>query len=192
MKKNPMITDATRQGFVDAFVQVHRKKPLSKIKVQEIVDITGNNRSTFYRYFSDVYALYDYLQEMVFQGIYPQVLASSHKSPTDEEFVEGFVAVFEEWKDYIEVILSETTIYGVPDRIRELYSEFMHKHLRIDLSDVRAAYVMDCYLAVITTVFRRWAQDKDALTAHELASMMKDLLNCGILPQMHEISASAR
>lgn len=188
MKKNPEITDATRQGFVDAFVQVHRRKPLSKIKVQEIVDITGNNRSTFYRYFSDVYALYDYLQEMVFHGIYPRILANSCKKPTDEEFVDAFVEVFEEWKDYIEVILSETTAFGVPDRIRELYTDFMVNQMRIDLDDIHAAYVMDCYLAVITAVFRRWGQNKEALNSRELAALMKDLLHRGILPQMRKIS----
>jgi AcrR family transcriptional regulator len=54
MNKQPQITDQTRKNFVDAFISLNNRKPIEKITVKEITSITGNNRSTFYRYFPDV------------------------------------------------------------------------------------------------------------------------------------------
>lgn len=51
----------TQSIIRDAFFEIARKKPLSKITVSEICAIAGINRGTFYRYYMDVYDLSDQL-----------------------------------------------------------------------------------------------------------------------------------
>lgn len=59
MKKQPQITEKTRQVFIEVFCELYSQKPIEKISVQEIAKISGYNRSTFYQYFTDLYDLLD-------------------------------------------------------------------------------------------------------------------------------------
>lgn len=59
MKKQPQITEKTKQKFVEVFCELYSQKPIEKISVQEISNKSGYNRSTFYQYFTDIYELLD-------------------------------------------------------------------------------------------------------------------------------------
>lgn len=52
MKKQPQITEKTRQKFIEVFCELYSQKPIEKISVQEIANNSGYNRSTFYQYFT--------------------------------------------------------------------------------------------------------------------------------------------
>lgn len=59
MKKQPEITEKTRQAFIDVFCELYSQKPIEKISVQDIASKAGYNRSTFYQHFADIYELLD-------------------------------------------------------------------------------------------------------------------------------------
>ncbi|MBQ8625170.1 MAG: TetR/AcrR family transcriptional regulator [Agathobacter sp.] len=48
MKKQPEITDATRQAFIDVFCEYYLERPIEKITVKEISEKAGYSRVTFY------------------------------------------------------------------------------------------------------------------------------------------------
>lgn len=53
----------TNQAIKDAFLSLRAKSPLDKIKVKDICSIASINKSTFYKYYQDVYALSDKLED---------------------------------------------------------------------------------------------------------------------------------
>lgn len=69
MKKQPQITEKTRQTFVGVFCELYSQKPIEKISVQEIANKSGYNRSTFYQYFTDIYELLDALENDLLNDI---------------------------------------------------------------------------------------------------------------------------
>ncbi|MCP1427220.1 MULTISPECIES: TetR/AcrR family transcriptional regulator [Paenibacillus] len=69
MKKQPKITEKTRQTFVGVFCELYSQKPIEKISVQEIANKSGYNRSTFYQYFTDIYELLDALENDLLNDI---------------------------------------------------------------------------------------------------------------------------
>jgi len=188
MKKSPAITDATRQAFVDAFLQLHKKKPINKISVREIVEITGNNRSTFYRYFEDVYALYDYIQETLFRQISPVVLNNLILTVDNEAFIRHFRALHTKWEAYFDVILSDSIRFGIPEKLRQLATEFLIANLQLPQNNPKTGYLIDCYLAVVLTVLKRWAGSTDPIDIADLALMLRDILSTGIFAQLRELS----
>ena len=50
-------TMRTIKSIKEAFLHIRRKKPLEKITVKEIAELAIINKSTFYRYYEDIYAL---------------------------------------------------------------------------------------------------------------------------------------
>lgn len=57
MGKNYSASEQTKQELSAALKQLMEQKPLEKIKVQEITDLCGIKRQTFYYHFQDIYDL---------------------------------------------------------------------------------------------------------------------------------------
>ena len=57
----------TKNNIKEAFWEIYRKKELSKITVSEVIEKAGYNRSTFYVYYSDVYAILEEIENSVFK-----------------------------------------------------------------------------------------------------------------------------
>ena len=53
MGASPKTTDFLKECMADAILQAMREKPFSKITIQEIAEMAGVNRSTWFRNFSD-------------------------------------------------------------------------------------------------------------------------------------------
>lgn len=47
----------TRQAIMDSFLRLLEKKPFAKVTVRDIVEECGVNRTTFYYYYQDIYAI---------------------------------------------------------------------------------------------------------------------------------------
>ena len=57
MKEMSRTQIQTRENFLKAFEKIRAEKPLHTISIRDITDAAGYNRSSFYLYFSDIYAL---------------------------------------------------------------------------------------------------------------------------------------
>lgn len=55
--------DRTTRDIINAFMDLLDQKSFEKISVQDIIEKTMINRSTFYRHFQDKYAILEYLQD---------------------------------------------------------------------------------------------------------------------------------
>ena len=93
MKKQPEVTEKTRQVFVDVFCDLYCKKPIEKISIQEITNKAGYNRSTFYQYFSDIYELLAFVENDVLDYISP-------KDNRGEAEISDLVALYDEKGTY--------------------------------------------------------------------------------------------
>ena len=51
----------TEQDFISAFWQLYEKKPIEKISINQLCQIAGYNRATFYNHFENIYALFYFL-----------------------------------------------------------------------------------------------------------------------------------
>ena len=53
----------TNQAIKDAFLSLRAKAPLDKVKVKDICSVASVNKSTFYKYYQDIYAISDRLED---------------------------------------------------------------------------------------------------------------------------------
>lgn len=185
MNKQPEITDATRRAFIDAYFQVRRKKELSKITVRDITEITGNNRSTFYRYFEDMYALNAAFLESVYSELGQEILKSLNNIRSEEIFADNLGKIYERWGPYIDLLFSDQYKNGVHEQLKEHIYRNMPPDAGGGALPGRTPFIIDAYAAVVVAVIGRWAMDKDSLSPRELAKLLKDILDKGLY---HEIS----
>ncbi len=73
MNKQPDVTAATKKRMTAAFFEIYKTKRIEKISVNEITRLSGNNRSTFYNYFTDVYDLLDQLENDLLDDVVGEI-----------------------------------------------------------------------------------------------------------------------
>lgn len=56
-------TSKTEKNIRNAFIELRSKKPIEKISVKELTELACVNKSTFYRHYTDVYALSESIED---------------------------------------------------------------------------------------------------------------------------------
>jgi AcrR family transcriptional regulator len=179
MKKQPEITDKTRQMFIDVFCELYSQKPIEKISVQEIANKSGYNRSTFYQYFTDIYELLDYVENNLLNYIKEELAnkgISAHPVQNALHCLEN--------KEYLSVLNALLGDYG---SIRFL--ERLKKEITLDSLDLNfpqnnslTPYLIEFHISTSLSLFRLWMQRQKDLSPEEFFELVDNLYTTGVTP----------
>ncbi len=182
MNKHPKVTDATREAFVSAFFLLAGKKKISQITIHEITDLAGYNRTTFYRYFEDVYALIEYSENELLENTRKTIEKQSVGGQLNEsQFFRTFIQCFHENKDRISVLLSEENRAHFLRRISENVTETLY---RKDNDTPKKKVIRDIYFFGIFYAISINLQSQDVLSDEDLLDIIRKMFDSWYLPEM--------
>ena len=69
----------TKKVIMDTFISLLEEKEIKKITVSELCNIADINRATFYRYYLDIYDLYDKIQDE-FVSELKEIIINNHNN----------------------------------------------------------------------------------------------------------------
>ncbi len=186
MNKQPQVTDATRQALVNAFFQLAKKKSIYKITVREITELAGYNRTTFYRYFEDVFALIEYAEDD-FLNKTRQLMGEQMQNGQFGErgFFEVIIRCCHENKEQVAILLSEQNRSHFLRRIKESLTNSVYGQ---NGATHKKQVVMDIYFYGIFYAISINLQSKNALSDEDLLDIIQKLFDSWYLPQMRENS----
>ncbi|MCD7749862.1 MAG: TetR/AcrR family transcriptional regulator [Oscillospiraceae bacterium] len=182
MKKQPEVTDATREAFVSAFFQLAKRKSIYKITIQEITDLAGYNRTTFYRYFQDVFALVEYAEDRFLEST-REALDSQRTDDQigQRQFFETVIRCFHEQKERVSILLSEQNRSHFLRRMRE---NVTYNVYRLGNDTPKKQVVRDIYFYGIFYAISVNLQSPDALSDEDLLDMIQRLFESWYWPEM--------
>ena len=174
MKKQPEITDKTRQAFVDIFCELYRLKPIEKISVQEIANKSGYNRSTFYQYFADLYELLEYVENDLLTYI-----KRVKKHSTKDSIPQDITNLFSEKGMYLNALLGD---YGNIRFLERLKKEIPLNERDLNIPDNTpiTPYLVEFHISTSFSLFRLWQRRQDDLSPEELFDLINRLYTSGI------------
>lgn len=192
MKKQPKITEKTRNAFVDAFCDVYRQKPLDKITVQEITRRSGYNRSTFYQYFYDIYALLDYVENDILacaQNIAPPNLIHGL---FDDSLIHHIACLFDEKSHYLSALMGDYGSVHFSDKIKIGILSKMDMPALCSLNSALISYIQEYCVSTIVSMFRHWYRSGKTLPTEELVTLIHELLAKGMQGQMLRLPSKGK
>lgn len=121
MRSNPQSVERTKKNLMEAFWELYCKNSIRKISVQKIVDRAGYNRSTFYRYFTDVYDILDQFERKLLPDFskHQKLMASL----TFRKPLEHLTEVYSRYKKYYLVLLGENGDPAFHKKMKDAYKE---------------------------------------------------------------------
>ncbi|MCM2998587.1 MULTISPECIES: TetR/AcrR family transcriptional regulator [Paenibacillus] len=183
MKKQPQITEKTRQTFIEVFCELYSQKPIEKISVQEIAKKSGYNRSTFYQYFTDIYELLDSVEN--------DLLNDMKKELGDQElsmhtFQDTLFCL--DKREHLLVLNALLGDYGSARFIKRLKKEITLGQLELNVPQNHALtpYFIEFYLTTSLSLFRLWIQRQKDLSSEQFFKLVENLYSSGIAPYFKE------
>ena len=151
----------TKKAIFQAFSELLKEKELRKITVQEIVDKADISRVTFYKYYLDVYDLYDKIESELLTNIGLITLQLADK--TFNEFFKELINYVYNNRVTFEMVFSPNVTNKLRDKVsciiegilKKIYSE----KLGISIDNDDLAYLC-CYRSSgFLAVIQRWVQN---------------------------------
>ncbi len=167
MNKQPEITQQTRKNIVVAFCKLYEERPIEKISVKDVIALAGYNRSTFYEYFADIYALLKYIEDDVIDYIKARAKAET-RSQID------LLNLFSAKEDYLKVLLGTYGCIHFQDRLK---SEFMQNFAECE--DSLQLYLAEFHMSASLSMYRLWLKRNKDISLDELSLLIHTLYTNG-------------
>lgn len=94
------------EDFLEAFWQLYEKKDINRIKVKEICEIAGYNRSTFYNHFADVYDVLDQIENKILQEVI-DMTSDGYSIWSREDSTRRFTEFYQRNSKYLKLLSNE-------------------------------------------------------------------------------------
>ncbi|MDK8191237.1 TetR/AcrR family transcriptional regulator [Paenibacillus sp. UMB7766-LJ446] len=183
MKKQPQITEKTRQTFINVFCELYSQKPIEKISVQEITNKAGYNRSTFYQYFTDIYELLDFVENDLVNYIKEELAKKELSSHPVQDALHCL-----ENMEYLSVLNAFLGDYGSIRFLERLKREITLGRLELNLPPDSAItpYLIEFHISTSLSLFRLWLQRQKDLSSEEFFKLVDNLYSKGVTPYSEE------
>lgn len=189
MKKQPEITDATRKAILDAFWAVYQTTPIDKITVKDITDAAHVHRSTFYRYFTDLYEVLNCLEQMVLSQIVLTLQTKVRAKQMCDLLAHSDVMI-STLKDYAPLVCHLTGPAGDPNfrsrlrsQMRQIYQQFIPPTTSLD-----ADYLFDFVFHTILFNLSFWYENQARCTLEEVGVLSRRLISSGLGEYVAQLS----
>ena len=187
MKKRPEVTAVTRQKIIDAFWRLYKEKPIDKISIAEITEITGNNRGTFYHYFNDIYAVLEQIEDDLILQINEEVrqaLSSTtfEETARDIQLLYTFSApIFKKHEEKLFTLLGKGGDPQFTGKFRENFRTLLIRFWNLPEQTKYLDYLIEYTYSAMIGLMAKWYENGNDLTDEEFLKMAQGLVANGVL-----------
>lgn len=166
----------TKIDFYDSFCKLYSKKNIAKISIQELCSLAGYNRSTFHKYFQDIYDLKEKLENELIQCLAEQ----SDSRMIDErshETLSIVAGIYETNAKYFSVLLNKDMEFV--QKMKDILRPYMLKNY-VSVDPRFNSYAIEAGMTVIITTFTHWYNMGQQIPAIDISTYLMDILSNGV------------
>ena len=167
----------TKKAVCNALSECLQEKELHKITVQEIVDKADISRVTFYKYYLDVYDLYDQIEHEKLLSIGLIVLELDNINA--EEFFKHLVSYIYDNRATFVMIFSPNATSRLKDKLSRIIEGTLQKiyseKLGVDIDAKDLSYICRYRSSGFLSVIQKWIQDGFKEPCDSIVKMISSL-----------------
>ena len=179
MKKQPEITEQTKNNLRAAFWTLYRQKPIEKITVKEVTDLAGYNRGTFYLHYKDLYDLFGQIEDEILDSIHKVVEeARTKKKVFDLSDQMGFLMkLMQTHSHYASVLLGPKGDPRFVARLKEIIWPLLNQYFvpTKENSPYEMELLAEFYLSGILAAVSRWLSEPEMSIEQFLSFMIQNI-----------------
>lgn len=180
MKKQPEITDMTKKHIRDAFWKLYKEYPMESIKVSDVAAEAGVHRSTFYRYYHDVYEIYEQIETEELDAYEGLLRGEASRGTVDRArfdlFLDHVTAYLSERGEYFYYLFgsdhSNGSINAIYTRMRPMF--FLLTGMKED--EIESEYYMSVLFQILFTNLTFWYTHRDTVNLQYIGELCMPVL----------------
>jgi len=185
------ITDQTRLNIIDAFLDLTKTTPVKKIKVQDIMQASGYNRSTFYRYFTNIHDLQDYINQYIKPKLYfkPKVSIRKHTDISMQQIIDNCKELLNDNLDKMKLARTADTKKRFQDEFCRIVSASLLKSAEQLDEKVKEQFklLVGYHVNGSAHLFLDYANNQYHLTIDEFSELFAEIHFHGIFTMMNKL-----
>lgn len=185
MNKQPEVCERTKANLLEAFWKVYNENTLYKIKIKEITDKAGYNRSTFYQYFSDINDILQYGENILINEILKH-LNVIIKNLDSKDIIKVTAEAYEKYGYYLNKLLGPTGDPLFTEKYKKAIKPVLISKFNLKENDLRIDVICEYCLGAILTSITYWYNNKN-FSSEELATLLYELITNGVLLVLKDI-----
>lgn len=177
--------EITKNNLIEAFWDIYKEKPLSKITVKEITDKAGYNRGTFYTYFKDINEIQQLLKENLIPTkdmILGPLMMLDKSGGNIFETLDRTNDYVKEHSDKIAVLIGlegdPSFVHEFKMRIRQIIMDYVYE-LKVKEPE-KIEYIIEYQLSALIGMFQLWLEKNESMDENVLADFVEEVSNQGV------------
>lgn len=165
----------TKMMIRKSFIQLLNEKPLHKIKLKEICELAGINRSTYYKYYKDTYDWAEQfeLECLKWANIYMERIDQNGVYPTLIDMLNAI----KRNADLFTALFASQNSYSIPNKALDLYIQKYKASLYPDNFSTEANWNSTFVVYGLMGIVQTWINDGMQTSVEELAAFMIKKIN---------------
>lgn len=175
MKKKAGQTEMTQRNFQDAFWLLYEKKSIDKITVKDICSLAGYNRSTFYRYYADVYDILHELEKQILDEVdeFVVYLVEQANNFDATQALQSILGTFARLNKYIIVLLGPhgdtEFIRKIVENLKPIWIKYFFRTNQYTAAEVD--FFMEYYISGLISMYQKWFCDNNGVSIERIIQM---------------------
>ncbi len=174
-----------KEKLLKAFWQLYGEYPLQQLQVKAVASLAGCNRCTFYQYFTDIYDLLDYAEDVLVSDMMQYLQAAVGDSDM-EHCLQNAAQAYTEYGYYLNILLGPNGSPSFFKKYKQAMKPFLTKQFHLPekhpMADLLCEYCVGAFLATVSY----WQQQKQPISAEELASFLYTALRQGVFQYLSD------
>ena len=174
MKKQPEKTALTKAYLTTAFWELYKEKPITKITVKDVTDRAGYFRSTFYLYFTDVYAILERIEDDILCD-WETMVSEVFEQGKNEMMLEMITAFYERYGEYMSVLLSPKGDPAFIQKIKDIMRPKMFARLKLPDKDAKGSMIFEFVISAMLAFLTEWYRNAKNISAENAIKLLQSL-----------------
>ncbi len=185
MKKQPQVTEQTKQNLMKAFLILNSTREIQKITVNDICKTAGYNRSTFYQYFSDIYDVRHYIENDLLEKL-NSLFKSNLNRFLSENYLDIFLDFYSDNSEAFLILLGQNGDPSFHQRIKDTLKPIIYNVLSIDENIREHNYIIEFTISAMIHTVTYWFESDQDISKNQLAKIQYNIISNGIIPLLHK------
>lgn len=182
MKKQPEVTERTKQKIIDAFWKLSIKEGTKDITVGNVAKTASINRSTFYSYFNDINDLLEVSENQLIESIKNEIetLGELGFPDTLDEYSKITAKIFKTNNEKILFLIGEKGDPGFVYRLEQTLRPILFRLFDISENLPDKDYISSYIISAIIGLWNYWNEHGKQMGAEQLESLAQRLVLYGL------------
>ena len=185
MRKQPARTAKTKRTLVDAFWTLYEETPIEKITVRQITESAGVYRSTFYEYFSDVYAVREFIEKDILDAY--EVLVN--KATGINSLDEGMALLIDFYSNnakYLAILWGPHGDQQFLNNVKRIINAKLRSLFSLPFDDPEIDILIEMMLSSVISLLNYWYVHRDKMTIREVIDVGSQFFQKGLFAFLKE------